>query len=638
MACASCSANVERKLNQISGIRAAVVSLNSRTAHLSFDDQETSLSQIKQEINAIGYDLIIEEGRVVEEIEREAFGRLTKKMILSWFFAVLVMVVSMPESGVVSSRSAANQLALLIAVANIIWCGRQFYRSAWNQLRHRSANMDTLVAMSTGVAFLFSVFNTFFGESYWGARGLDSYTFFDASVMIVTFVLTGKWLEEKARKATAGNIRALMSLAPKTARLVEPSADGKSEERLTDVPLSTVTPGDILEVRAGEKIPVDGAVIHAESFMNADGAYVDESMITGEATPALKENGGSVSAGTIVNQGRLRFRARQVGEQTVLSQIIETVRRAQDSKAPVQRVADRLSLIFVPVVASLALLTFMSWLVSDGADALPRAVLSGISVLVIACPCALGLATPTAVMVGIGKAARRRVLIKDAAALENICLVDAVVIDKTGTLTVPDRSIDFTKADALGFEQREKLKPHAAEAMAMLRKQGVDVVLMSGDKDDAVKYWADRAGITDYRSRVLPQDKQDMVKQLQAQGKTVAMVGDGINDAQALASADVGIAMGKGTDVAMDVAQVTLLGDDLQSIPDAVRLSRQTVGMIRQNLFWAFIYNLTCIPLAAGVPYVFGWHFQITPMWAGALMACSGLSVVLNSLRLNYKS
>ena len=638
MACASCSANVERKLNQISGIRTAVVSLNSRTAHLSFDDQETSLPQIKQEINAIGYDLIIEEGRVVEEIEREAFGRLTKKMILSWVFTVFVMVVSMPESGVVSTGSAANQLALLTAVANIIWCGRQFYRSAWNQLRHRSANMDTLVAMSTGIAFLFSVFNTFFGEGYWGARGLDSYTFFDASVMIITFVLTGKWLEEKARKATAGNIRALMSLAPKTARLVEPSADGKSGERLTDVPLSTITPGDILEVRAGEKIPVDGEVIHAESFMDADGAYVDESMITGETTPALKENGGSVSAGTIVNQGKLRFWARQVGEQTALSQIIGMVRKAQDSKAPVQRVADRLSLIFVPVVASLALLTFMSWLVWGGSDALPRAVLSGISVLVIACPCALGLATPTAIMVGIGKAAHRRVLIKDAAALENICLIDAVVIDKTGTLTIPDRSIDFTKADALDFEQREKLKPHAAEAMAMLRKQGVEVVLMSGDKDDAVKYWAGRAGITDCRSKVLPQDKQDMVKRLQAQGRRVAMIGDGINDAQALASADVGMAMGKGTDVAMDVAQVTLLGDDLRSIPDAVRLSRQTVGMIRQNLFWAFIYNLTCIPLAAGVPYVFGWHFQITPMWAGALMACSGLSVVLNSLRLNYKS
>ena len=357
-------------------------------------------------------------------------------------------------------------------------------------------------------------------------------------------------------------------------------------------------------------------------------------MITGEPTPVLKRPGDKVFAGTMVKQGKLRFRAEEVGTGTMLAQIIKMVQEAQGSKAPVQRVVDKIALVFVPVVLCLSVLTFILWYAIGGETQLPHAILSAVSVLVIACPCALGLATPTALMVGIGKAARKNILIKDATALENIRKVDALVIDKTGTLTVPNKNIDFTQADNLSLDERETLKPHAREAMETLQKEGVEVYMMSGDKDEAARYWAEKAGIRHYRSKVLPQDKEDMVKKLQAEGHHVAMVGDGINDTQALAAADVSIAMGKGTDIAMDVAQVTLMGTDLRRIPDAVKLSRSTVSMIKQNLFWAFIYNVICIPLAAGLPFLFGAHWQITPMWASALMAFSSISVVLNSLRL----
>ena len=638
MACSVCSANVEKKLNSLEGIHSASVSLAGRTALVDYDPDVISLEDMKREISNAGYDLVIEADRSAEEITRREFTLLKRKTILSWLFAVLVMAFSMGwvQLGMQSDNHSSafnNQISLLLALFNMLYCGKMFYVSAWKQLKHTTANMDSLVALSTLIAFLFSTFNTFFGDVAWSPYGIEWHTYFDASVMIITFVLTGRCLEEKAKDGTASSIKQLMGLQPKTARLLR-------EGNLEEVPISTIERGDVIEVRAGEKIPVDGVVTQAESFMTADAAYVDEAMITGEPVPAQKKVGDEVLAGTIPSQGKLRLRAKQIGENTALAHIIKMVQEAQGSKAPVQRIVDKAALVFVPVVAAIALVTFLAWWLIGGNECLPQAILSAVSVLVIACPCAMGLATPTALMVGIGKAAQKQVLIKDAAALENLRKVNALVIDKTGTLTIPNQNVDFTKASALdlqspdALESRESLKPHAAEAMARLQQEGIEVHMMSGDKEEAARYWAQKAGIQHYQSQVMPGDKQALVARLQAEGKQVMMIGDGINDTQALALADVSMAIGRGTDVAMDVAQVTLMGDDLLAIPDAVKLSRKTVGMIWQNLFWAFIYNLVCIPLAAGALHLFGIDFQITPMWASALMACSSVSVVLNSLRL----
>ena len=645
MACSVCSANVERKLNSLEGINSATVSLAGRTALVDYDPEKITLEDMKREISNAGYDLVIEADRSAEEINRREFTLLKRKTLLSWLFAILVMAfsmgwvslgmentTSMGDGMMMDSHTSAfnNQISLIIAFLNMVYCGRMFYVSAWKQLKHRTANMDSLVALSTLIAFLFSAFNTFFGEMVWGARGIEWHTYFDASVMIITFVLTGRCLEEKAKDGTASSIKQLMGLQPKTARLV-------TSEKLEEVPISTIQRGDVIEVRAGEKIPVDGVVTQAESFMTADAAYVDEAMITGEPMPVAKRVGDEVLSGTIPSQGKLRLRAKQIGENTTLAHIIKMVQEAQGSKAPVQRIVDKAALVFVPVVAGIALITFLAWWIIGGNAYLPQAILSAVAVLVIACPCAMGLATPTALMVGIGKAAQKQILIKDAAALENLRKVNALVIDKTGTLTIPNQNVDFTKGDGLeDLESRETLKPHASEAMKLLKEEGIEVYMMSGDREEAARYWANKAGIGHYQSKVKPDDKQALVKKLQAEGKHVMMIGDGINDTQALALADVSMAIGKGTDVAMDVAQVTLMGDDLMAIPDAVKLSRKTVSMIWQNLFWAFIYNLICIPLAAGVLYLFGINFQITPMGASALMACSSVSVVLNSLRLKF--
>ena len=645
MACSVCSANVERKLNSLEGINSATVSLAGRTALVDYDPEKITLEDMKREISNAGYDLVIEADRSAEEINRREFTLLKRKTLLSWLFAILVMAFSMDwvslgmentastgDGMMMDSHTSAfnNQISLILALLNMVYCGRMFYVSAWKQLKHRTANMDSLVALSTLVAFLFSTFNTFFGEMVWGVRGIEWHTYFDASVMIITFVLTGRCLEEKAKDGTASSIKQLMGLQPKTARLV-------TSEKLEEVPISTIQRGDVIEVRAGEKIPVDGVVTQAESFMTADAAYVDEAMITGEPMPVAKRVGDEVLSGTIPSQGKLRLRAKQIGENTTLAHIIKMVQEAQGSKAPVQRIVDKAALVFVPVVAGIALITFLAWWIIGGNAYLPQAILSAVAVLVIACPCAMGLATPTALMVGIGKAAQKQILIKDAAALENLRKVNALVIDKTGTLTIPNQNVDFTKGDGLDdIESRETLKPHASEAMKLLQEEGIEVYMMSGDREEAARYWANKAGIGHYQSKVKPDDKQALVKKLQAEGKHVMMIGDGINDTQALALADVSMAIGKGTDVAMDVAQVTLMGDDLMTIPDAVKLSRKTVSMIWQNLFWAFIYNLICIPLAAGVLYLFGINFQITPMGASALMACSSVSVVLNSLRLRF--
>lgn len=635
MACSVCSANVEKKLQSLKGINSASVSLASRTALVDYNPDIISLEDMKREISNAGYDLVIENDRSVEEINRREFTLLRRRTLASWLFAILTMCFSM---GWISYTSSfANQICLLLTLANLLYCGKQFYVSAWKQLLHHTANMDSLVALSTLIAFLFSTFNTFFGEMVWGARGIEWHTYFDASVMIITFVLTGRCLEEKAKDSTASSIRQLMGMQPKTARLVtREKMEGTNDYKMEEVPISTIQIGDMIEVRAGEKIPVDGVVTQAESFMTADAAYVDEAMISGEPTPAMKKAGDNVLAGTIPSQGKLRMRAKQIGENTALAHIIRMVQEAQGSKAPVQRIVDKAAVVFVPVVAAIAFFTFLVWLIVGGNGALPQAILSAVAVLVIACPCAMGLATPTALMVGIGKAALKQILIKDASALENLRKVDALVIDKTGTLTIPNPNIDFTRQDQLSLQERESLKPHAKEAMTALRQEGIEVYMMSGDKEEAARYWAQEAGIGNYHSKVLPGDKQALVKTLQQQGKRVAMVGDGINDTQALALADVSIAIGRGTDVAMDVAQITLMGDDLMALPDAVVLSRKTVGMIWQNLFWAFVYNIVCIPLAAGALHIFGIDFQITPMWASGLMACSSLSVVLNSLRLRW--
>ena len=635
MACSVCSANVEKKLQSLKGINFASVSLASRTVLVDYNPDIISLEDMKREISNAGYDLVIENDRSVEEINRREFTLLRRRTLASWLFAILTMCFSM--GWISHTGSFANQICLLLTLANLLYCGKQFYVSAWKQLLHHTANMDSLVALSTLIAFLFSTFNTFFGEMVWGARGIEWHTYFDASVMIITFVLTGRCLEEKAKDSTASSIRQLMGMQPKTARLVTyEKIEGTNDYKMEEVPISTIQIGDMIEVRAGEKIPVDGVVTQAESFMTADAAYVDEAMISGEPTPAMKKAGDNVLAGTIPSQGKLRMRAKQIGENTALAHIIRMVQEAQGSKAPVQRIVDKAAVVFVPVVAAIAFFTFLVWLIVGGNGALPQAILSAVAVLVIACPCAMGLATPTALMVGIGKAAQKQILIKDASALENLRKVDALVIDKTGTLTIPNPNIDFTRQDQLSLQERESLKPHAKEAMTALRQEGIEVYMMSGDKEEAARYWAQEAGICNYHSKVLPGDKQALVKTLQQQGKRVAMVGDGINDTQALALADVSIAIGRGTDVAMDVAQITLMGDDLMALPDAVVLSRKTVGMIWQNLFWAFVYNIVCIPLAAGALHIFGIDFQITPMWASGLMACSSLSVVLNSLRLRW--
>lgn len=620
MMCAGCAANVERKLGMMDGVASASVNLPARTVLVEYEPETVSLESMKAELGKIGYEMVIEEGRDVEAVERRAYAVLKGRVMWSWIFAIATMNVSMKWMDV---GGESNIFLMTVAALNMVFCGREIYASAWRQLTHLTANMDSLVAMSTIISFAFSVFNTFWGERVWGAMGIEWHTYYDASVMIITFVLTGRMLEEKAKGGTASAIRSLMGLAPKTARIV----DG---DTISDAPISVLCPGDIIEVRAGEKIPVDGEVVSCPGGMPQGGAqmstagvFVDESMISGESAGVYKTQGDKVLAGTIVKKGTLRFKAEKVGKDTVLANIIKMVRQAQGSKAPVQRVVDRIALVFVPVVVSVSVLTFVLWLVFGGMTALPQAVLSAVSVLVIACPCAMGLATPTALMVGIGKAAERNILIKDATALENLRAVDVLVTDKTGTITMP----------ADGGNGGERLKPHAREAMEMLKSKGIDIYMMSGDSDETVKKVADAAGITDWHSRVMPQDKEDLVRKLQAEGHKVAMIGDGINDSQALAAADVSIAMGQGTDVAMDVAQVTLMGTDLRRIPEAIDLSRRTVSMIRQNLFWAFVYNVVCIPLAAGA---LRWitDFQITPMWASALMAMSSISVVLNSLRL----
>lgn len=504
MACVVCAANVENTLRKLRGVNSATVTLSTRTVLVDYDPEVITLDVMKREVSNAGYDLVVENDRNAEEINRREYTLLRRRTLLSWLFAALTMYFGMSGDGAFN-----NQICLILALLNMFYCGRSFYVSAAKQITHRTANMDSLVALSTLIAFLFSTFNTFFGEAVWGARGIEWHTYFDASVMIITFVLTGRCLEEKAKDSTASSIRQLMGMQPKTARIVtHEKMEGTDDYRMEEVPISTIQIGDTIEVRAGEKIPVDGVVCAAESFMTADAAYVDEAMISGEPTPAMKKAGDTVLAGTIPSQGKLRMCARQIGENTALAHIIRMVQEAQGSKAPVQRIVDRAARVFVPTVAAIALLTFCMWWAVGGNAALPHAILSAVAVLVIACPCAMGLATPTALMVGIGKAAQKQILIKDASALENLHKIRAIVVDKTGTLTIPNPNIDFTRPSDIPLEERETLKPNAKEAMAHLQSAGIEVYMMSGDKEEAARYWATEAGIRNYRSKVLPGDSR----------------------------------------------------------------------------------------------------------------------------------
>ena len=622
MSCSSCSAHVEKKLQSLKGIKTASVSLPMRSASVEYNPEIITPEDMKKEIQALGYDLILDEEKSVTEIENRDYKSLVNKTIASWVLSILSMAVSMSWISI-GDKSATLQVLFIISLINILYCGRQFYIVAIKQLLHRSANMDTLIALSTFIAFAFSALVTFGASTNTFLSHLNGHVYYDASVMIITFALTGRVLEERAKKSTSTAIRSLLGLTPKVAHVVD---DGK----IIDVPLSTLQRGDIIEVRMGEKVPVDGVITE----LKTPEVFIDESMITGEPIAVSKGIKDKVLAGTMNKKGTLLFKAQQVGEKTMLANIIKMVQEAQNSKAPVQRIVDKIALIFVPIVLCLSLITFLVWYFIGRPDMLANAILAAVAVLVIACPCAMGLATPTALMVGIGKAAENSILIKDATALENIKNINAIVIDKTGTLTIPNPNVDFTQSSNLSFEERESLKPHAKEAMEQLQSMGIEVHMMTGDNDEAAQYWAKKAGIKHFKSKVLPQDKETLVRSLQQEGKKVAMIGDGINDSQALAAADVSIAMGKGTDIAIDIAQATLMGTDLRKIVSVITLSKKTVTTIHQNLFWAFIYNLVCIPLAAGVPLLFGLHFVITPMWASALMALSSCSVVLNSLRL----
>lgn len=613
------------------------------------------------------------------------------------------MVLSM----IFHSPSQILTWILLALTLPVLYWGRSFYVSGWKAVKRGRANMDTLVMLSTAVSFLFSLFSTIY-PYFWLSLGLVPHVYYEAVAMIIAFVLSGKLLEARAKQSTSASIRSLMGLQPKTARLV--GKDGEEK----DVPIAMLRPGDTVSVRPGEKIPVDGTVLEG-------GSYVDESMISGESEAVKKQAGDRVLAGTLNQRGAFLLNVQASGADTVLARMVRMVQEAQGSKAPVQGVVDKVSSVFVPVVILLSILTFVIWISVAGWNMFPYALLTAVSVLVIACPCALGLATPTALTVGIGKAAQQHILIKDAFALENMCRVNAIVLDKTGTLTegtpkvvgeklysgfeeyvsvllaaemrsehplavslseylrqkgvkpveisafesitgkgvmceyrgekfwigskalaeenvgvlLPDLfSIYFGKGDSLvaAFEVKDALKENSKEAVRQLESYGVEVCMLTGDKESAASEIARQAGITHYEWGVLPDDKERFVLDLQRRGKCVAMVGDGINDSPALARADVSVAMGKGTDVAMDIAMVTLMNSDLALLPRAIKLSRKTVRIIRENLFWAFGYNVVCIPIAAGVLYPVG--ILLSPMWASAAMAFSSVSVILNSLRL----
>ncbi len=721
MSCAACAVGVESILKSQKGVTNAQVNFADTSALVEFVESEVTSEQLKQAVQSGGYDLIIEETNtqeLKEEAEQLRLATLKTRVIWSSVLSVPIVVLGM----FFMDFPYANWIMMVLSAPVVFYFGRNYFITAWKQLQHRSSNMDTLVALSTGIAFVFSAFNTIYPE-FWHRRGLHPHVYFEAAAVVIAFITLGKWFEERAKSNTSSAIKKLMGLQPKTVRVVK-------EEVEADIPIAQVKVGDVIVVRPGEQIAVDGAVIKGES-------YIDESMISGEPVAVLKTAGTKVFSGTLNQKGSFQFKAEKVGGDTILAQIIRMVQQAQGSKAPVQQLVDKISSVFVPTVIGISFLTFIVWMIFGGENAFSHALLTSVTVLVIACPCALGLATPTAIMVGVGKGAENNILIKDAESLEKAHEVNALILDKTGTITegkpvvtdvkwadnatIEHHNILFSMesksehplAEAISMELKfafsdiktldfdtyesktgkgviaqyqgkkysvgspnwmaemeilpppqyqqlfdewrnaaktvilfsddkhilaafaiaDKIKESSAKAIATLQERGIEVYMLTGDNLQTAQAVANQVGLKHFQAEVLPSDKADYIKTLQQQGKVVAMVGDGINDSQALAQADVSIAMGKGSDIAMDVAKMTLITSDLNIIPKALTLSQQTVRTIRQNLFWAFIYNIIGIPIAAGVLYPYN-GFLLNPMIAGAAMALSSVSVVSNSLRL----
>ncbi|MBL7737334.1 MAG: copper-translocating P-type ATPase [Chitinophagaceae bacterium] len=721
MTCASCAGSAESIVRYQPGVVSASVNFATGNLTVEYLPNMTNAAKLQKAVQSVGYDLLIEDEsrqqETLEEIHKKKFQQLKAKTIWAILLSLPVVVIGM----FFMDMPYGNEIMWAFATPVVLWLGRDFFVNAWKQAKHRSANMDTLVALSTGIAYLFSVFNMLFPD-FWHRRGLHAHVYFEAAAVIIAFILLGKLLEEKAKGSTSSAIKKLMGLQPKMVITIQP--DGAEKQ----IAIEDVNTGDIILVKPGEKIAVDGMVISGSS-------YVDESMLSGEPVPVLKKENEKVFAGTINQKGSFRFKAVKVGKETMLAQIIKMVQDAQGSKAPVQKLADKIAGIFVPVVMGIAMLTFVLWLILGGNNGMVQGLLAAVTVLVIACPCALGLATPTAIMVGVGKGAENGILIKDAESLELAKKVDAIILDKTGTITEGrpqvtgiqwlndddaaknilfsiERQSEHPLAEAVvkyldgaatialsafdsitGMGARanhgnetyfvgnkkllaennvsiaeslnrraeewgkqsqtviwfsdskqalsviaisDKVKESSAAAIKELQDMGIELYMLTGDNEATAKAIVQQTGIGHYKAEVLPQDKADFVKELQRQGRTVAMVGDGINDSTALATADVSIAMGKGSDIAMDVAKMTIISSDLAKIPQAIRLSKQTVVTVKQNLFWAFIYNVIGIPVAAGILYPVN-GFLLNPMIAGAAMALSSVSVVSNSLRLRWK-
>ncbi|MBS1545069.1 MAG: copper-translocating P-type ATPase [Bacteroidetes bacterium] len=725
MSCAACAVSVESMLKATTGVNEARVNFANQSAWVEYDPQVAKPTDLQQAVQSIGYDLVVnvEDPQAVKE---EALHKAYEDLRFRTFGAILLAIPVVILGMFFMEWKYAPWISFVLTAPVVFYFGRRYFFNAWKQATHSQANMDTLVALSTGIAFLFSAFNTFF-PGFWHARGLHAHVYYEAAAVVVAFISLGKLLEERAKTNTSSAIRKLMGLQPKPVRIISNAAE-------IEIPLASVKSGQIVVVHPGEKIPVDGRVKEGSSF-------VDESMISGEPVPVEKSSGAKVFAGTINQKGSFRIEATGVGADTMLAHIIRMVEEAQGSKAPVQNLVDRIAGIFVPVVMGISVLTFVLWMILGGENAFTHALLTSVTVLVIACPCALGLATPTAIMVGVGKGAENGILIKDAESLEIAHRVSAVVLDKTGTITEGKPSVtdfewqpgitekemvksvllslesrsehplagavaealrtDNVKEDALtSFESvtgrgvkgiwrgetyfvgsqkwmqelkvktadaqdqlarkwqeeaktticfsngkeilaviaiADRIKPNSAEAIKSLRARGIEVYMVTGDQKHTAGAIAKMIDLDGFEAEALPADKAEFVKGLQAKGKIVAMVGDGINDSQALAQADVSMAMGRGTDVAMDVARITLMSGDLKSVPRALWLSSRTVNGIRQNLFWAFIYNIIGIPLAAGILFPFN-GFLLNPMIAGAAMAMSSVSVVSNSLRLRFAS
>jgi Cu2+-exporting ATPase len=723
MSCASCATRVDKTLNHQPGVSKAAVNYASGAATVEYDPAQCSPEALQQAVQAAGYDLLIKKDENTLEEAEQAHEQRYRDLKFRTTWAIVLSVPIVIIGMFFMNMPYANLIMWVLSTPVVFWLGRGFFVSAWKQLKHGSANMDTLVANSTGIAYLFSLFNMLFPD-FWLSRGIHPHVYFEAASVIIAFILLGRLLEERAKGNTSTAIKKLMGLQPKTVTIV--TADGEQKV----IPIEAIRPQDILLVKPGERIAVDGTVTDGDS-------YVDESMLSGEPVAVAKHEGTKVFAGTINQKGSFRFRAEKVGTDTLLAKIIHMVQDAQGSKAPVQQLVDKIAGIFVPVIIGIAVLSFIAWMVLDGENGFTHGLLALVTVLIIACPCALGLATPTAIMVGIGKGAEQGILIKDAESLEIAKKIDAVVLDKTGTVTegkpvvsqltwettavsAEVQSIfyslemlsehplaeaivehfgktrfteieDFDSITGKGItgkvqgktyyagnrslleEKRiaipaslsdaaarltaeaqtviwfaseesalaiagitDQIKKTSIQAVAELRTAGIEVYMLTGDNEATAREIARKAGIPHYKAGVLPQDKAAFISRLQQEGKTVAMVGDGINDSAALAQSDLSIAMGGGSDIAMDVAKMTIISSDLTKIPEALKLSRLTVRTIRQNLFWAFIYNIIGVPIAAGILYPIS-GFLLNPMIAGAAMAFSSVSVVSNSLRLKGK-